>query len=100
MLRADRTGANEQGTIGVIGLGLMGTAISERFLEQGYRVQVWNRTREKAEPLTAQGAIWSDDPIAECDRVIISLYSSDVVAAVLVRFMASLRTGQILIDTT
>ncbi|MFO0910372.1 MAG: NAD(P)-binding domain-containing protein [Isosphaeraceae bacterium] len=32
--------------IGVIGLGLMGTALTQRLLEHGYRVAVWNRTRE------------------------------------------------------
>jgi len=34
-------------TIGVIGLGLMGTAITKRLLEYGYPVVLWNRTREK-----------------------------------------------------
>ena len=43
-------------TIGVIGLGLMGTALTERLLEHGYRVVVWNRTREKVVTLEAQGA--------------------------------------------
>lgn len=97
---AEPGGALEKNPIGVIGLGLMGTAISERLLERGHRIHVWNRTREQSEPLTAQGAVWSDDPVAECDRVIISLYSSGVVAQVLDRFTASLRAGQILIDTT
>ena len=31
--------------VGVIGLGLMGTAITERLLEHGYAVSVWNRTQ-------------------------------------------------------
>ena len=43
--------------VGVIGLGLMGTALTERLLEQGYRVAVWNRTRAKADPLLARGAV-------------------------------------------
>jgi predicted TIM-barrel fold metal-dependent hydrolase len=52
----------EQQLIGVIGLGLMGTALTERLLEHGYRVAVWNRTREKAAPLITKGAQWSDNP--------------------------------------
>ncbi len=32
-----------------------------------------HRTREKAQPLLAQGANWSDNPLAVCDRVVISL---------------------------
>ncbi len=48
-----------KGMVGVIGLGLMGTALTERLLEHGYRVAVWNRTRVKAEALLARGAEWS-----------------------------------------
>ena len=62
--------------IGVIGLGLMGTALTERLLAHGYRVAVWNRAREKAAPLLARGAVWSDNPVACCQRVILSLYTS------------------------
>jgi 3-hydroxyisobutyrate dehydrogenase-like beta-hydroxyacid dehydrogenase len=54
----------EQQLVGVIGLGLMGTALTERLLEHNYRVAVWNRTREKAAPLLARGAVWSDNPVA------------------------------------
>jgi len=39
--------------IGMIGLGLMGTALTERLLDAGYTVWVYNRTREKADPLVA-----------------------------------------------
>src|SRR5262245_41804326 len=81
--------------IGVIGLGLMGTAITERLLEHGYSVWVWNRTPEKAQQFLERGARWSDNPIAECERVVISLYSSDVVAQVIDSMGAELRAGQI-----
>ncbi|MCX6907524.1 MAG: NAD(P)-dependent oxidoreductase [Verrucomicrobia bacterium] len=86
--------------IGMIGLGLMGTALTERLLEHGYRVLIWNRTREKAEPLVARGAEWSENPLAACDRVIISLYTSDVVEAVLEQMRDGLHAGQIVLDTT
>lgn len=86
--------------IGVVGLGLMGTAITERLLEHGYRVVVWNRTRAKAEPLIARGAEWSDNPLIACDRVILSLYTSDVVESVLEQMRDGLRAGQIILDTT
>jgi 3-hydroxyisobutyrate dehydrogenase-like beta-hydroxyacid dehydrogenase len=86
--------------VGVVGLGLMGTAITERLLNAGFAAVIWNRTRDKAAPLVARGAQWSDDPVADCDRVIISLFSSDVVREVLEPRLASIRPGQILIDTT
>lgn len=69
--------------IGMIGLGLMGTAITTRLLEFGFDVCVWNRTKEKADSLIARGAWWADNPLYCCDRVIVSLYSSDVVESVL-----------------
>jgi 3-hydroxyisobutyrate dehydrogenase-like beta-hydroxyacid dehydrogenase len=47
-----------------------------------------------------RGAIPSSNPIADCRRVIISLYSSDVVDEVLQKFLVALKPGQILIDTT
>jgi 3-hydroxyisobutyrate dehydrogenase len=42
--------------ISVIGTGLMGGPMARRLLEMGHRVMVYNRTREKAEPLAAEGA--------------------------------------------
>jgi len=86
--------------IGVIGLGLMGTALTERLLEHGYRVAVWNRTRAKADPLLARGAEWSDNPLAACERVIVSLYTTEVVVQVLEELHGGLHAGQIILDTT
>ena len=93
------TRPDQQG-IGVIGLGLMGTALTERLLENGYRVVVWNRTREQSQALVARGAEWSDNPLTSCDRVIISLYTTEVVEAVLAQLDSGLHAGQILLDTT
>jgi 3-hydroxyisobutyrate dehydrogenase-like beta-hydroxyacid dehydrogenase len=86
--------------VGMIGLGLMGTALTERLLDAGYTVWVHNRTREKAEPLVARGARWAENPLAVCERVLISLYTTDTVEEVLDRLSDQLRPGQILIDTT
>jgi 3-hydroxyisobutyrate dehydrogenase-like beta-hydroxyacid dehydrogenase len=82
--------------------------MSERLLEHGFHVLVWNRTQEKADPLIALGAQWSDNPLADCDRIIISLYTSDVVESVIKQLLKDLHTkraseellGKILIDTT
>lgn len=86
--------------VGMIGLGLMGTALTERLMEAGYCVWVHNRTRQKADALVARGAYWSDNPMLQCDRVLISLYTTDVVEEMLGRLAAGLRPGLILIDTT
>jgi 3-hydroxyisobutyrate dehydrogenase-like beta-hydroxyacid dehydrogenase len=87
-------------TVAMIGLGLMGTAMTQRLLEHGFKVVVWNRSPDKAEPLLAMGASWSDRPLTECSRAIISLYSSNVVRDVLQQMATDLKPGQILIDTT
>lgn len=90
----------EKKRVGMIGLGLMGTALTERLLDAEYSVWVYNRTRDKADPLLARGAGWADNPLEECDRVLISLYTTDTVEEVLGQLGEALRPGQVLIDTT
>ncbi|MFF8840250.1 NAD(P)-dependent oxidoreductase [Streptomyces sp. NPDC015130] len=41
----------------VIGLGSMGRALAEAFLDAGHPTTVWNRTPERAAPLVARGAV-------------------------------------------
>ena len=86
--------------VGVIGLGLLGTALAERLLDAGFQVVVYNRTRSKADSLIQRGASWSDNPLAECDRVVISLYTTEVVELVLEDLESELRPGHLLLDTT
>jgi 3-hydroxyisobutyrate dehydrogenase-like beta-hydroxyacid dehydrogenase len=86
--------------VGVIGLGLLGTALAERVIDGGYPTRVWNRSSEKAGPLTARGARWSDNPFVECNVVVICLYTTDVVIEVLSQMDVALRPGQIIIDAT
>jgi 3-hydroxyisobutyrate dehydrogenase-like beta-hydroxyacid dehydrogenase len=90
----------KQKPVGVIGLGLMGSAICDRLLAAGYPLVVHNRTQEKAIKYLELGALWSDNPLVECDRVIISLFSTEVVESVLRQMDRGLRPGKILIDTT
>ena len=46
--------------VGWVGMGRMGYPMAERLVEAGYDVHIWNRTRAKAEPLAAKGAILVD----------------------------------------
>jgi 3-hydroxyisobutyrate dehydrogenase-like beta-hydroxyacid dehydrogenase len=86
--------------IGVIGTGLFGTALAERLLADGYPIQVYNRTRSKADPLLARGAHWSDNPLLDCQRVIFSLFTTEQVGQVLEQMNSGLQPGQILLDTS
>ena len=42
--------------VGFIGLGLMGSRMAENLLKGGYELIVYNRTKEKAEPIVKKGA--------------------------------------------
>lgn len=90
----------DAGPVGVIGLGLLGSALAERLLDGGFDVRVFNRTREKALPLVARGARWSENPLAECRRVVISLYTTEIVEQMLAELDGESHAGVLLLDTT
>jgi 3-hydroxyisobutyrate dehydrogenase len=48
--------------IGFIGLGKMGQGMAGRYLDAGFSVAVWNRSKAKAEDLIARGAQWATSP--------------------------------------
>jgi 3-hydroxyisobutyrate dehydrogenase len=48
--------------VAFIGLGRMGQGMAGRYLEAGFAVAVWNRSRAKAEGLIARGAKWATSP--------------------------------------
>jgi len=54
--------------LGFVGLGVMGSGVARRLLDAGHTVTVWNRTREKAEPLLDAGAQWAESPRAVAER--------------------------------
>jgi 3-hydroxyisobutyrate dehydrogenase-like beta-hydroxyacid dehydrogenase len=78
----------------------MGSAIAGRLIEYGFQVYVWNRSPDKVLPYVNQDMVWSDNPFVQCDRVIVSLYSSDIVKEVLETMKRAIRQGQSIIDTT
>ncbi len=51
--------------IAFIGTGIMGAAMAGHLLDAGHALFVYNRTREKAQPLLNRGAVWKDTP-ADC----------------------------------
>lgn len=57
--------------LGWLGTGRMGFELAIRLLNAGHHLTVWNRTREKAEPLASLGATIVDRPdeLADCDIV-------------------------------
>ncbi|WP_211293650.1 NAD(P)-dependent oxidoreductase [Lentzea kentuckyensis] len=55
--------------IAVLGTGLMGAPIAANLAAAGHEVRVWNRTRAKAEPLAARGAVVADTPAQAVEGV-------------------------------
>jgi 3-hydroxyisobutyrate dehydrogenase len=50
--------------LGWIGTGIMGRSMCGHLLAAGHPVTIFSRTREKAEPLVADGAVWAGSPAA------------------------------------
>jgi 3-hydroxyisobutyrate dehydrogenase len=48
--------------VAFIGLGRMGHGMAGRYLDNGFDVAVWNRSKRKAEYLIARGAQWATSP--------------------------------------
>lgn len=72
----------EKKVIGFVGTGVMGKSMASHFLAGGYPVLVYTRSKEKAEELLAQGAVWKDrvaDLASEADVIITMVgYPHDV----------------------
>jgi 3-hydroxyisobutyrate dehydrogenase-like beta-hydroxyacid dehydrogenase len=56
-------------TVGVVGLGAMGSRIARRLANAGHELVVWNRDSAKAEPLVAAGAVAAASPADVAGRV-------------------------------
>jgi 3-hydroxyisobutyrate dehydrogenase len=61
--------------IGWIGTGVMGRWMCQHLMTRGYKATVYNRSREKTQPLVEQGAEYAPTPKAVAER-------SDVVLAI------------------
>jgi 3-hydroxyisobutyrate dehydrogenase len=69
--------------IAVLGTGIMGAAMARNLLAAGMEVRVWNRSREKAEPLADDGAKVADSPAEAAEGagfVLTMLANADAVA--------------------
>ncbi|HZU34594.1 MAG TPA: NAD(P)-dependent oxidoreductase [Gemmataceae bacterium] len=90
-------------TIGLVGLGLLGGALAERFLGAGYSVIGFDlepgRRRLFAEG-GGQAAASSRDVARSCDRLVLCLPDTSIVESVLAEIAPELRDGLRIIDTT
>ena len=65
--------------VALLGIGTMGRGMAANLLKAGFPLTVYNRTREKAEPLAAQGATIAGTPAeaAKGADVVISILADD-----------------------
>ena len=76
----------EKPRVAIIGTGIMGAGMAERLLEQGFAVDVWDRTAATAARIANRGAIAHERPtdaVAAADIVISMLPTAAVLAAVM-----------------
>ncbi|MGO1989637.1 NAD(P)-dependent oxidoreductase [Mammaliicoccus vitulinus] len=93
-------------TIGFVGTGVMGKSMAEHLIKEGYTVNVFNRTKSKADSLIEQGAEWCDTVklLSQNSDVIISIvgYPKDVESIYLSEegILNHAKEGSIVIDMT
>lgn len=93
-------------TIGWIGTGVMGQSMCLHLIKAGYQAFVYNRSKEKAAKLEAEGATWCDSPadVAKNSGVIFSIvgFPADVEEVILGEqgALQTAREGSILVDMT
>lgn len=93
-------------TIGFIGIGVMGKSMANNLMQAGYPLHVFTRTKEKAEQLIDNGAIWENSvaSLAKSSDVIITIvgYPQDVEEVYLGEdgLLAHAKEGTYLVDMT
>ncbi|MEM6455377.1 MAG: NAD(P)-binding domain-containing protein [Acidobacteriota bacterium] len=95
---------NVKASISILGTGAMGSALARALRIGGYPVAVWNRTKQKAEPLAADGARVADtvvEAIDGADIVIVNVRDYPATASFLhaANVAADLR-GKTLVELT
>ena len=91
--------------IGFIGIGQMGAGMAARLLQAGHDVVVYNRSRAKAEPLAAKGAIIADSVAQACTgAAVFTMLSNDAAVDSVVSgeggILASLAKGAIHVSSS
>src|SRR4051812_32333031 len=87
--------------VGVVGLGLLGSAIARRLLGGGFEVVGFDLLDEAARSLESMGGrAASLGEVARAPRLLLSLPDSDAVERVAGQVEAQLTAGQVVLDTT
>jgi 3-hydroxyisobutyrate dehydrogenase-like beta-hydroxyacid dehydrogenase len=91
-------------SVGVVGLGAMGSRLAQRLLEAGLEVHGTNRTASRADALREQGLRWHDTPreVAAAVDIVISMVTDDAALAQITAgpdgILAGLGTEKVYVD--
>lgn len=80
--------------VALLGTGIMGAGMGANIAAAGLPLTVWNRSREKAEPVAQRGAALAESPgeaVRDATLVITMLWDADSVAEVMEQARGSLR---------
>ena len=89
-------------SVGLIGLGLLGSAMAERFVAAGYLVHGFDTNEERRDAFRAAGAVLCDSATSvfqSCPTVVLSLPNSKIVSDVITGCLAQIQR-HLIIDTT
>jgi 3-hydroxyisobutyrate dehydrogenase len=92
--------------LGWIGTGVMGKSMAGHLMDKGFSMTVYNRSKEKAQPLVDKGAKWADTPkaVAEASDVVFSIvgFPADVRSVILGAdgALAGCKSGNVIVDMT
>ncbi|HEY3837899.1 MAG TPA: NAD(P)-dependent oxidoreductase [Bryobacteraceae bacterium] len=93
----------EPSCIGLLGVGLAGSAIAKRLLAAGYSLCAFDPAMDTADRVEALGASWRGserEVAADCRCIVLSLPGPAEVRGVMDAIVPVLRAGDLILDTT
>jgi 3-hydroxyisobutyrate dehydrogenase len=88
--------------VALLGTGIMGAGMGRNIARAGLPLRVWNRTRDRAEPLAADGAAVGDSPadtVRGADIIVTMMADGPAVFEVVSAAAGGLAPGQIWVQT-
>ena len=96
-------GAGAKPTVALLGTGIMGAGMGRNILRAGLSLRVWNRSRDRAEPLGGVGAVVCDRPAEAADGadvIVTMLADGPAVAQVMTDAGPGLAAGQVWVQAS
>ncbi len=94
---------SERPAVGLLGVGLVGSALAERLIAAGHRLYAYDPVLEAMGRLKSLGGHPASDELEVarlCRRIILSLPGPSEVCAAVSQLVSELRPGDVVIDTT